>query len=60
MGVAAVGSVFFARLAAPPQEWSSAFRTGLLVTIAFAAPALVVGIADVATSGRRNRGGHAD
>ena len=53
VGVAAVGSVFFARLAAHPQRWSTAFRTGLLVTIAFALVALAIGIADVLTSRRR-------
>ena len=56
IGVAAVGSVFFARLAAHPQQWSDAFRTGLLVTIAFVLPALAIGIADVATGRHRPRG----
>ena len=57
IGVAAVGSVFFARLAAQPQDWSTAFRAGLLVTIGFVVPALAVGVADVVTGGRGSRDG---
>ncbi|MBO0871410.1 MAG: MFS transporter, partial [Micromonosporaceae bacterium] len=44
IGIAGVGSVFFARLAA--GHWSTAFRTALLVAIAFVLVALVAALAD--------------
>ena len=54
IGVAAGGSVFFARIAVHPQQWADAFRAGQLVTIAFILPALAMGIADVVTGSRRD------
>jgi EmrB/QacA subfamily drug resistance transporter len=51
VGIAAVGSVFFARLR--PGDWSSAFDAGLLVSVAFVVAALVISLADVV--GRRLR-----
>ncbi|MGW7357104.1 MFS transporter [Streptomyces sp. NPDC054802] len=45
VGIAAVGSVFFARLR--PGDWSSAFDAGLIVSVAFVVAALVISTADV-------------
>ncbi|MEW2487321.1 MFS transporter [Streptomyces sp. NPDC048411] len=53
IGIAAVGSVFFAQLAS--AGWTTAFDLGLVVSIAFVMGALVVALADVVAS-RRGRG----
>jgi EmrB/QacA subfamily drug resistance transporter len=53
VGIAAVGAVFFAQLAANGGSWGLAFRTALLVTIGFVLVALVAAAADV-TLGRRH------
>ncbi|MEU4240805.1 MFS transporter [Actinoplanes sp. NPDC026619] len=47
IGIAAVGSVFFNRLAHHGGDWVQAFRTSLWVTIAFVAVAFVAAAADV-------------
>ncbi|MFI7601956.1 MFS transporter [Actinoplanes sp. NPDC049681] len=47
LGIAVVGAIFFNRLAANGGSWSLAFRTSLLVTIAFVLVALVAALADV-------------
>ncbi|MEU0127750.1 MULTISPECIES: MFS transporter [unclassified Streptomyces] len=52
IGIAAVGSVFFARLG--PGDWPAAYDHGLLVSVAFVVAALIVALADVA-AGRRGR-----
>ncbi|MFE7749121.1 MFS transporter [Streptomyces sp. NPDC057428] len=52
IGIAAVGSVFFARLG--PGNWASAYDHGLLVSVAFVLAALVVALADVG-AGRREK-----
>jgi EmrB/QacA subfamily drug resistance transporter len=54
VGIAAVGAVFFAQLAANGGSWGLAFRTALLVTIGFVLVALVAAAADV-TLGHRHR-----
>ncbi|MFE3516497.1 MFS transporter [Streptomyces sp. NPDC059166] len=52
IGIAAVGSVFFARLG--PGGWAGAYDHGLLVSVAFVLAALIVALADV-VAGRRGR-----
>ena len=52
IGIAAVGSVFFARLG--PGDWAAAYDHGLLVSVAFVLAALVVALADV-VAGRRGK-----
>jgi EmrB/QacA subfamily drug resistance transporter len=52
VGIAAVGAVFFAQLAANGGHWGLAFRTALLVTIAFVLAAAVAAAADVGVARR--------
>jgi MFS family permease len=47
VGIAAVGAVFFNRLAHHGGDWVPAFRTSLGVTIAFVAVALIAAFVDV-------------
>ena len=53
VGIAVVGAVFFNRLAATGNDWSSALRTALLVTIGLVLVALAAAVADVLAA-RRN------
>ena len=53
MGIAAVGSLFFNRLAAGQGDWGSAFRGALWLTVGFVVVALVAALADVLTARRR-------
>ncbi|WP_371477756.1 MFS transporter [Kitasatospora sp. NBC_00315] len=50
-GIAAVGSVFFARLAGHPGDWAGAFQLGLAVAIGFVLLALATALADVLSGG---------
>ncbi|MDI1464576.1 MFS transporter [Catellatospora sp. KI3] len=52
VGIAAIGAIFFAGLAASQGDYAAAFRHGLLLTIAFVLAALVVALIDV-YAGRR-------
>ncbi len=52
VGIAAVGAIFFAQLAANGGSWGLAFRTALLVTIGFVLVALAAAVYDV-TAARR-------
>ncbi|GAA0497681.1 MFS transporter [Paractinoplanes deccanensis] len=52
MGIAAVGALFFARLADSRGDWGSAFRGALWLTVAFVVVALAAALTDVLT-GRR-------
>jgi EmrB/QacA subfamily drug resistance transporter len=54
LGIAAVGAVFFARLAASRGDWAQSFRTALLITLGFVLIALVAAVADVLAA-RRER-----
>ncbi|MFF5081408.1 MFS transporter [Actinoplanes sp. NPDC000266] len=54
MGIAAVGALFFARLADSRGDWGSAFRGALWLTVAFVAVALAAALFDV-LSGSRQR-----
>jgi EmrB/QacA subfamily drug resistance transporter len=56
VGIAAVGSVFFSRLAAARGDWATAFQYGLAVSLGFVLLALLVGIADLRT--RSHAGAH--
>ena len=47
VGIAAVGSVFFARTTAHPGDWAGAFQRGVAVADAFVVLSLVVALADV-------------
>lgn len=47
LGIAAVGSAFFAKLAATHGHWSQAYRLALLVTTGFVLVALAAAVADV-------------
>jgi EmrB/QacA subfamily drug resistance transporter len=58
VGIAAIGSVFFARLSRSPGGWSSAFREALLVAIAFMLVALVAALADILAGRRAARREH--
>ncbi|WP_203713359.1 MFS transporter [Asanoa siamensis] len=55
LGIAAIGAVFFNRLAATGGDYGEAFRTGLYVTIGFMALALVAATADVVAGHRAGR-----
>lgn len=52
IGIAAVGSVFFARLSS--GDWADAYDKGLVVSVAFVLVGLIVAVADVGV-GRRGR-----
>ncbi|MFE4830623.1 MFS transporter [Streptomyces sp. NPDC056672] len=61
IGIAAVGSVFFAQV--EPDGWPTAYDHGLVMSVAFVIAALVVAVADVITghrAGAHHRGGKAD
>jgi MFS family permease len=47
VGIAAVGALFFARLASTGGDWSSAFRGALWLTVVFVVVALAAAIAEV-------------
>ncbi len=53
MGIAGVGSVFFATLAATNEGWSRAFRDALLVAIGFVLAALIAALGDIVANSRR-------
>ncbi len=55
IGIAAVGSVFFAHVAAHRTDWAGAFQRGVAVAVAFVVAALLVALCDV--RGGRGRGG---
>ena len=57
IGIAVVGSVFFAVLAATGNGWSRAFRDALLLLIGFVLLAFVAAVADV-LAGRRDTRQH--
>jgi EmrB/QacA subfamily drug resistance transporter len=50
VGIAAVGSFFFSRLASSQGDWGPAFRGALWLTIGFVVVALVAALADVLTA----------
>ncbi len=54
-GIAAVGSVFFTRLGAHPDDWAGAFQLGLAVAIGFVLLALATALADVLAGGTGRR-----
>ena len=56
VGIAAVGSVFFARVAATRGDFGSAFTHGLLVATGFVAAAFVIAVVDVLVNRRVHRG----
>ncbi len=47
VGIAAVGSVFFAHMAARRQDWAGAFQQGVVVASSFVVAALLVALFDV-------------
>ncbi|MGP3632590.1 MFS transporter [Streptomyces sp. 24-1644] len=53
IGIAAVGSVFFAQVG--PDGWATAYDHGLIVSVAFVLAALIVAMADVGTTRRGRR-----
>ena len=53
MGIAAVGSAFFATLSGTGGDWAAAFRYGLVVIMVLVLAALAAAVADVLT-GRRS------
>ncbi|WP_422678074.1 MFS transporter [Blastococcus brunescens] len=55
VGIAAVGSVFFARVAATEGDFASAFDHGMLVATGFVVAALVVAVVDVVLDRRIHR-----
>jgi EmrB/QacA subfamily drug resistance transporter len=56
LGIAGVGSVFFARLAGAHRDWSRALRDSLLVAIGFVLAAFVAAMVDVVAGRRADRG----
>lgn len=59
VGIAAVGSVFFAWVAANHgQGYASAYQDGVLVALAFVVAALIAAVLDVAIDRRRAHGRH--
>jgi EmrB/QacA subfamily drug resistance transporter len=58
MGIAAVGALFFARLADNGGQWGPAFRGALWLTIAFVVVALAAALTDVLSAGRGSAGRH--
>jgi EmrB/QacA subfamily drug resistance transporter len=52
VGIAAVGSVFFARVASSRGDFASAFQHGILVASAFIVAALVLAVVDVVVDRR--------
>jgi EmrB/QacA subfamily drug resistance transporter len=52
IGIAAVGSVFFARVASSHGDFASAFQHGILVATAFVVAALVLAVVDVVVDRR--------
>lgn len=59
VGIAAVGSLFFARLAAARGNWDGAVRDALWLCSATVAVALVLAVADVCSAHRRRTAGQA-
>lgn len=55
VGIAAVGSVFFATVASSRGDWALGFRNALWVAVAFVATALAVAILDLLTASARHR-----
>ena len=47
LGIAAIGSAFFADLAGRPPDWAHAFQMGLIVAMGFVLLALLAGVVDV-------------
>lgn len=47
VGIAAVGSVFFAQVA---DGWPTAYDHGLIVSVAFVVAALIAALADISTN----------
>jgi hypothetical protein len=56
VGIAAVGSVFFARIAATRGDFASAFQQGMAVASSFVGAALVLAVVDVLVDRRVHRG----
>ncbi|MFA1547230.1 DHA2 family efflux MFS transporter permease subunit [Actinomadura chokoriensis] len=55
MGIAAVGSVFFATLASTRGDWATAFRHGLIVVLGFVLAALAAAVVDLVAGHRLRR-----
>jgi EmrB/QacA subfamily drug resistance transporter len=55
VGIAAVGSVFFARIAATHGDFASAFQHGMAVAASFVGAALLLAVIDVLVDGRLHR-----
>ncbi len=58
IGIAAVGSVFFAQVAGT-RDYAGAFRNGILVALAFVAAALLIASADIVVERAADSGRHA-
>ncbi|MBW8483343.1 MFS transporter [Actinomadura parmotrematis] len=52
IGIAAVGAVFFARVASSRGDWAEAFRYGLVVVLGFVAAALAAAVYDLVADRR--------
>ncbi|WP_042364557.1 MFS transporter [Streptacidiphilus neutrinimicus] len=55
LGIAAIGSVLFSRIAHAPHDWTGAFAASLCAVAVAVAAALLVGVADVVHDARRER-----
>ncbi|KJS52390.1 hypothetical protein VM98_31725, partial [Streptomyces rubellomurinus subsp. indigoferus] len=55
VGIAVVGSVFFAHAAGPHPDWAYAFQLGVTVAAGLVLAALLVALTDVRTGGGRTR-----
>ncbi|MEV4347948.1 MFS transporter [Actinoplanes sp. NPDC049596] len=56
MGIAAVGALFFAKLADTRGDWGQSFRVALWLTVAFVVVALAAALTDVLSSRRHHSG----
>ena len=54
VGIAAVGSVFYARLASTRGDFADAVQHGLIVAFGFVVAALVLGLVDIGVNRRIN------
>jgi EmrB/QacA subfamily drug resistance transporter len=55
VGIAAVGSVFYSRLAATRGDYNTALERGLLVAVGFLVVALLLSVGELVMGGRGNR-----
>jgi MFS family permease len=58
IGIAAVGSAFFSRLASTHGDYAAGFERGVEIMLTFIVVSLLVAIADIVFGRRQRQGGH--